>query len=65
MKEKSSSQLECLFTRCLPIAFTVNDVGKFVHVCENTENPNFSKQSRYIFIPIISKIFENMLTKTA
>ena len=34
MEAKSSSQMGTFFTRCLPIAFTLNDVGQNVHVSE-------------------------------
>ena len=30
MEGKSSAQMVRLFTRCLPIAFTLNDIGQFL-----------------------------------
>ena len=34
MEAKSSSQMGAFFTRCLPIAFTLNDVGQKTLVFE-------------------------------
>ena len=45
MEAKSSSQMGAFFTRCLPIAFTLNNVGQNIHVSEREKLflPNGSK----------------------